>query len=54
MVAVRGGTFQTEVFEDGSGSPLLFMHGWTGVQPGDPFLSRLAERHRVIAPRMPG
>jgi pimeloyl-ACP methyl ester carboxylesterase len=53
-VSVRGGMFQTEVIEEGSGSPLLFLHGWTGVQPGDPLLSRLAEHYRVIAPRMPG
>lgn len=53
-VAVRGGMFNTDVLEDGSGEPLLFLHGVAGAQPGDPFLSRLAERHRVIAPRLPG
>jgi pimeloyl-ACP methyl ester carboxylesterase len=53
-VAVRGGMFETEVIEAGSGAPLLYLHGWTGVQPGDPFLSRLAEGRRVIAPRLPG
>lgn len=53
-VSVRGGMFETEVLEGGEGPPLLFLHGVAGVQAGDPFLSRLAERHRVIAPRMPG
>lgn len=53
-VAVRGGMFNTDVIEEGSGEPLLYLHGWTGVQPGDPLVARLAERYRVIAPRMPG
>jgi pimeloyl-ACP methyl ester carboxylesterase len=53
-VAVRGGMFETEIIEDGSGPPLLFMHGVTNVQPGDPFLARLAEKFHVIAPRLPG
>jgi pimeloyl-ACP methyl ester carboxylesterase len=53
-VAVRGGMFMTEVIEAGSGPPLLFLHGVSGVQPGDPFVARLARDHRVIAPRLPG
>lgn len=53
-IAVRGGMFETEVFEEGSGPPLLFLHGVNNIQPGDPFVARLAETHRVVAPRMPG
>jgi pimeloyl-ACP methyl ester carboxylesterase len=53
-VAVRGGMFETEVIEEGSGPPLLFLHGVNNVQAGDPFLARLAQSHQVIAPRMPG
>jgi len=53
-VAVRGGMFETELIEDGSGPPLLVLHGVQNVQPGDPFLARLAERFQVIAPRLPG
>lgn len=53
-VAVRGGMFETEIIEDGSGPPLFYLHGVNGVQPGDPFLSRLAQDHTVIAPRLPG
>lgn len=53
-VAVRGGMFETEIIEVGTGQPLLFLHGWTGVKTRDPLLTRLAERYRVIAPRMPG
>jgi pimeloyl-ACP methyl ester carboxylesterase len=53
-VAVRGGMFETELIEDGQGQPLLFLHGVQGVQPGDPLITRLAERYHVIAPRLPG
>jgi len=53
-VAVRGGMFETEVIEDGDGQPLLYLHGVNGVRPGDPFLARLAQDYRVIAPRLPG
>lgn len=53
-VAVRGGMFNTEVIEEGNGAPLLYLHGVDGVQPGDPFLSRLAETYHVVAPRLPG
>jgi pimeloyl-ACP methyl ester carboxylesterase len=53
-IPVRNGMFETEVIEDGSGPPLLLLHGVNGVRPGDPFLARLAERHRVIAPVLPG
>ena len=53
-VPVRDGLFETEVIEAGSGPPLLFLHGVGNVQPGDPFLARLAGTHRVIAPRLPG
>ncbi len=46
--------FQTQIFEAGSGSPLLFLHGVSDIGPSEPFLERLAERHHVIAPRLPG
>ncbi len=52
-VSVRGGNFSVEVLEGGSGSPLLYLHGWGGLEWG-PFLDRLATTHRVIAPRHPG
>jgi pimeloyl-ACP methyl ester carboxylesterase len=53
-VAVRGGMFQTQVIEDGAGAPLLYLHGVDGVCEGDPFLARLAQRHHVVAPMLPG
>jgi pimeloyl-ACP methyl ester carboxylesterase len=43
-----------QVFSDGSGPELLWLHGPRGVSPGDPLLEALAQRHRVIAPVAPG
>lgn len=37
----------------GSGPPLVFFHGESGLQ-WSPFLDRLAEHHTVYAPRHPG
>ena len=53
-VSVRNGMFQTEVLEDGDGPPLLYLHGVDGVRAGDPFMARLAQRYRVVAPLTPG
>ncbi len=39
--------------EDGSGPPLLFLHG-AGGSNWSPMLKLLAEKHRVIAPEHPG
>ncbi|HET7738929.1 MAG TPA: alpha/beta fold hydrolase [Tepidiformaceae bacterium] len=53
MATVRGGMFETEVLEAGSGSPVLFLHGTGGLEWGD-FLDGLSASNRVIAPRHPG
>lgn len=53
-VSVRGDLFQTEIFEAGAGDPLLYLHGVGGFLPDEPFLAKLAERHHVIAPLLPG
>jgi pimeloyl-ACP methyl ester carboxylesterase len=53
-VSVREGMFETELLEEGSGDPLLFLHGVAGILPDDRFLARLAEKYHVIAPLMPG
>ena len=42
-----------KVKEDGSGPPLLFLHGAGGAN-WSPMLKALAEKHRVIAPEHPG
>jgi pimeloyl-ACP methyl ester carboxylesterase len=41
-------------FEGGSGRSLVFLHGAGGVQAGDPFLAKLAEKYHMYAPLMPG
>ncbi len=50
-IDVRG--FKLKVKEDGSGPPLLFLHG-AGGSAWNPLLKVLAETHRVIAPEHPG
>ena len=46
----------TAVLEAGDGPPLVLLHG--GIQCGGvywaPVISRLAERHRVVVPDLPG
>src|SRR5437764_1333885 len=37
-----------------AGPPLLFLHGGDYVAQNRPFLDRLAQRFRVVAPRHPG
>ncbi|HVJ54151.1 MAG TPA: alpha/beta hydrolase [Aliidongia sp.] len=41
-------------FEGGSGNPLVFFHGAGGLTAQDPLLVKLAERHHVYAPLLPG
>jgi pimeloyl-ACP methyl ester carboxylesterase len=48
------GAFEVNVWEEGEGSPLLFLHGYERHPGGAGFLRRLAEHHRVIAPEQPG
>jgi pimeloyl-ACP methyl ester carboxylesterase len=43
-----------ELFERGSGAPVLFLHGAGGLRPDDPFVALLARERRVIAPSHPG
>lgn len=52
--AVIGGRTAVRVWEAGAGAPVLYLHGFDG-HPGEaPFLVRLAETRRVIAPEHPG
>src|SRR5258706_10825787 len=48
------GGIAVETLIVGSGPPLLFLHGGDYVAQNRPFLDRLAQRFRVIAPRHPG
>src|SRR3982750_4119958 len=43
-----------EALVAGAGPPLLFLHGGDYVLQNRPFLDRLAQRFRVVAPRPPG
>ena len=47
---------RVRVWEAGpeNGPPLLFLHGLAGLLEERSFLERLAERHRVLAPELPG
>jgi pimeloyl-ACP methyl ester carboxylesterase len=45
---------ETEVEIAGSGPPLVYLHGPWGLAPDRAFVARLAERHRVFAPKFPG
>jgi ribonuclease VapC len=46
QVAVRGGKFDIEVLEGGQGSPLLYLHGETGVNE-DAFLERFVHPQEI-------
>jgi pimeloyl-ACP methyl ester carboxylesterase len=52
-VAVQSGAFSTEVWEAGTGDPVLFLHG-EGRPTWTPFLDALAKQYRVIVPLHPG
>jgi len=45
---------EVRVLEGGTGKPLVFLHGPAGLFAENPFLDRLAERYRVVAPELPG
>jgi pimeloyl-ACP methyl ester carboxylesterase len=51
-VSVNG--IACRVWEKGRGSPVFYLAGLAGLPRWTPFLDRLAERHRVIAPSLPG
>jgi pimeloyl-ACP methyl ester carboxylesterase len=42
------------VWEKGQGSPVFYLAGLAGLPRWTPFLDRLAERRRVVAPSIPG
>jgi pimeloyl-ACP methyl ester carboxylesterase len=51
---IRLGDVDLELHETGEGPPLLFFHSGQGFVPEQPFVARLAERYRLIAPSHPG
>ena len=52
-ISVRHGEFKVDLFKGGTGKPLLFLHGISGLE-WTPFLDQLSTKHTVIAPRTPG
>ncbi len=54
LVETAGGRTKVRVYEGGSGTPLFFLPGVSGLLPDDPFLAALARRHRIAAPLYPG
>ena len=53
-LTLRGGDFEAEVLTDGSGPPLLYLHGAIGQKGWAPFLDSLAQKFTVYAPYLPG
>jgi len=53
-ISLKGGEFDSEVLKDGSGPPLLYLHGAVGQKGWAPFLDALAKQFTVYAPYMPG
>ena len=53
-VTVRNGMFETKLRTDGSGAPLLFLHGAGGLRGWDTFLVELTKDFTVYAPAHPG
>jgi pimeloyl-ACP methyl ester carboxylesterase len=53
MTETRRGA-KVRVFEAGSGTPLVFLHGAGGLFAENPFLDQLAARYHVFAPELPG
>lgn len=43
-----------ELFEEGAGAPLLFLHSGQGFIPTQPYVGLLSKKRRVIAPSHPG
>ena len=53
-VAVRNGLFNIKLRSDGSGAPLLYLHGAGGLRGWEPYLAELATSFTVYAPAHPG
>jgi pimeloyl-ACP methyl ester carboxylesterase len=52
MISIAG--IDLELFDRGQGAPMLYLHGGGGIMLDVPFLERLAQERRVIAPSHPG
>jgi pimeloyl-ACP methyl ester carboxylesterase len=54
LLDVAGGRRKVQMFEAGSGRPLVFLHGAGGLTEDNPFLAALARHWHVYAPLLPG
>ena len=52
MIAIAG--VELELFSEGEGPPILFLHHGGGFFPDQPYVRLLSTRHRLIAPSHPG
>jgi pimeloyl-ACP methyl ester carboxylesterase len=52
--SIRLGEVELEVWQGGTGPALVYLHGGGGLNPRAPFLQRLSEKFRVVAPSHPG
>ena len=53
-LSLRGGKFEIQLVEGGSGPDLLYLHGEHGFSGWAPFIDALAENFHVYAPAHPG
>jgi pimeloyl-ACP methyl ester carboxylesterase len=51
---LAGGKFNVEMEVVGTGEPLLYLHGFSGLMAENPFLEELGRNFQVIAPHLPG
>jgi pimeloyl-ACP methyl ester carboxylesterase len=51
---IRIGDIDLELFEQGAGAPLIWLHGALAFNPAQPFVPLLAAKRRLIAPVHPG
>jgi pimeloyl-ACP methyl ester carboxylesterase len=51
-IAIAG--VELDLFEQGEGPPLLFLHSAQGFAPDHPYVPLLSAQHRLIAPSHPG
>jgi pimeloyl-ACP methyl ester carboxylesterase len=54
MTKVDLGGVSVDLWQGGSGPPLLFLHGAGGFRPDDQFVAYLGENRRISAPSHPG
>jgi pimeloyl-ACP methyl ester carboxylesterase len=54
ILCLPGRGLEAEVFREGSGPPLLYLHGAFGPEWSRPLVAALAKTHTVLMPSLPG